>query len=159
MEALTALGINGKLLIAQIVNFLILLFILKRFLYRPIVEMLQNRKKTIAKSLEDAKIIERKLSETDTEAREKLAKAVNEAQRIIDEAKKQAASESQTTLEKAAEQAKKTVDNAKSAAENEGKIAYDKARKNLAELVTLTAEKVVSEKQDPRDIERAIEKL
>ena len=75
------------------------------------------------------------------------------------QAKKQAASESQATLEKAAEQAKKTVDNAKSAAENEGKIAYDKARKNLAELVTLTAEKVVSEKQDPRDIERAIEKL
>jgi len=159
MEGLGALGINWKILLGQIVNFLILLLILRKFLYRPIIDMLERRKKTIAKSLEDASEIEKKLAETDSMSREKLARAADEAQKIIDEAKKQATESSKAELAKTAEQAKKIIENAKSQAESEGKIAYNKARKDLAKLVTVAVEKITSEKQDTQTVERAIKRI
>lgn len=159
MEGLGALGVNWKILLGQIVNFLIVLFVLRKFLYRPIIKMLQERKSKITKSLEDAKTIERKLAETGAQSREKLSAAVNEAQKIIDEAHKQAAKESQAALTKSAEQAKKIIENAKSAAEGESRIALNQAKKDLAELVTVATEKILEEKQDAKEISQAIQKI
>ena len=61
MELLSNLGINGKLLLAQIVNFFILLYILKRFAYKPILKVLDDRKEKIEKGLRDAENAKDKL--------------------------------------------------------------------------------------------------
>ena len=55
MEALESLGIDWKMLVAQVVNFIILLLILRKFLFGPIVKLLDDRRKTIEKGLSDAK--------------------------------------------------------------------------------------------------------
>ena len=44
MDALSSLVINGPFLLAQIVNFFVLLFLLQRFLFKPVVNMLESRK-------------------------------------------------------------------------------------------------------------------
>ena len=54
MEILENFGLNPMLLIAQIVNFLIVLFILKKFLYKPVLEMLKKRQTTIKDGLKQA---------------------------------------------------------------------------------------------------------
>jgi len=87
MEILNQFGINPILLAAQVVNFLILLFILKRFLYKPILKALQQRREKIAESLKNAEEIERKLLQTEEEREKALARASDEAQKIIDEGK------------------------------------------------------------------------
>ena len=71
MDILNQFGVQPILLAAQVVNFLILLFILKKFLYGPILKVLDSRKKTIEQSLKNAEEIERRLLET-TEEKEKV---------------------------------------------------------------------------------------
>ena len=54
-------GVNPILLLAQIVNFLIILYVLKRFMYKPVLNILKNREDEIKKGIEDAQIAEEKL--------------------------------------------------------------------------------------------------
>lgn len=87
MEILNQFGIQPVLLAAQIVNFLIILFVLKRFFYKPLVKMLDDRKKRIEESLQNAGLIEEKLQKTEEKTAEILEKARSQAQEIIQEAK------------------------------------------------------------------------
>ena len=64
-ELLTKLGIDLKLLVAQIVNFLILLLVLYKFAYGPIVAMLEKRQKKIEKGLKEAEEAHKKLEESE----------------------------------------------------------------------------------------------
>src|SRR3989344_2738333 len=97
MDILTNFGIQPQLLLAQIVNFLIILFLLKKFFFGPIVKVLEDRKKRIEQSLQNADQISEKLQKTEEsskkildETRESaktiIAQAKQEAQRITDEA-------------------------------------------------------------------------
>lgn len=74
---------------AQVVNFLILLFILKKFLYKPLLKVLDERKQKIADSLKNAEEIEKKLSETEEEKEKVLAKTASDIQKMMNEAKKE----------------------------------------------------------------------
>lgn len=89
MEILNQFGINPVLLAAQVVNFLILLFILKKFAYGPILKVLDQRKKTIADSLKNAEEIEKQLAFTEEEKDKILAQASKEGQKMVDETKKE----------------------------------------------------------------------
>ena len=89
MEILNQFGINPILLAAQAVNFLILLFILKKFLYKPILKVLEERKKKIEDSLKNAEEIEKKLQLTEEEKEKILAKTSQEAQKLLDGVKKE----------------------------------------------------------------------
>lgn len=159
MEALASLGINWKLLLAQVVNFLILLFILKKLLYGPVVNILTERKKAIAKAQEDASQAEEALKNAESQSREKISEAVNEAQKIIDEARKQASAASRSALEKASIRAKAIIEEAKEAASSENQKALERARRELAGLVTMATEKILSEKVDQKDTERVISRI
>lgn len=89
MEILDQFGVNPLLLAAQVVNFLILLFILKKLLYKPILKVLEERKKRIEDSLKNAEEIERKLLLTEEEKEKILAKTSAQAQKMLDETKKE----------------------------------------------------------------------
>ena len=62
-----ALGINGPFLIAQIVNFVLLLLLLRAFLYKPVLKMLESRKQRIAEGLQAAEVARRE-AEVEQEA-------------------------------------------------------------------------------------------
>ena len=64
MEILKNFGIQPTLLLAQIVNFTIILFVLKKFFYKPITKVLEERKRRIEESLKNADEIEAKLQKT-----------------------------------------------------------------------------------------------
>lgn len=84
-------GVQPILLLAQVVNFFVLLILLKKFLYKPILQVLEKRKETIAQSLKNAQEIEAKLLKTEEDREKKLTQAANEAKETIDEATKAAA--------------------------------------------------------------------
>src|SRR3989344_2266081 len=86
MDFLNDFGVKPVLLAAQAVNFFILLFILKKFLYKPILGMLETRKQKIAESLKNAESIEKKLQAIGEEREEALKKAGKEAEEIIRDA-------------------------------------------------------------------------
>src|SRR3989338_11698691 len=88
MEILNQFGVNPILLLAQVVNFLILLLILKKFLYKPILKVLEERKKKIEESLKNTEEIEKKLQETNEKIDRMMVKTADEIQKMQDEAKK-----------------------------------------------------------------------
>ena len=65
-DILNLFGLEGKLFIAQIINFAILLFILKKFLYEPIAKMMEERKAKIKQGLDDAEKAKKTLLEADS---------------------------------------------------------------------------------------------
>lgn len=76
-------GIDWKLLLAQAVNFLILLFILKRFAYEPILKMLRSRKEGIEKGYEFMREADEKLKGVEQFREEKVKEANQEAVSIV----------------------------------------------------------------------------
>lgn len=74
-----ALGLDIKLLVAQIVNFAILFFVLKKVLYKPLIKAIDDRNKKIADSLINSQKIEEKLVKITQKEEELLAKARDKA--------------------------------------------------------------------------------
>lgn len=89
-ELIENLEIKWQLLLAQAINFFILLFILKKFLYKPMLKFMRERREAIESGLKKSDLAEQKFQEMrEIQARE-LTKTRQEAQKIVDEAKKRA---------------------------------------------------------------------
>ena len=86
MDFLSDFGVQPILLAAQAVNFLVLLFILNKFLYKPVLKTLDQRKQKVAQSLKDAAEIEKKLAQIELDQEKALQAATTEAKKIINEA-------------------------------------------------------------------------
>jgi len=89
-ELLTNLEIKWQLLAAQTVNFFILLFILKKFLYKPMLKFLRERREAIEEGLKKAELAEQKFKEMRELQAKELTKTRQEAQLIMGETKKRA---------------------------------------------------------------------
>ncbi len=89
-ELFENLEVKWQLLLAQAVNFFILLFVLKKFLYKPMLKFLRERREAIEEGLKKSVLAEQQFKEMrELQARE-LRKTRQEAQKIVDEAKKRA---------------------------------------------------------------------
>lgn len=99
------LGIDVRLLLTQIVNFSILVFLLSKFLYKPIMKALKDRQSKIAEGLAWSEKAKREEERLDARKQEILKEARTEARKIIDEAKKQGQVEQVAILEKGKKEA------------------------------------------------------
>lgn len=159
MDILGSLGIDFKALLAQIINFLLLLFILKKFLYGPVVQMLDKRKKTIAEGLENAEKAKAMIEKTEQETQEKINLAVQEADKVINEAKAQAKKEAEKIILSANETSTMMLEKTKKQIELEKEKIIADAKKDLSGLVMSAVEKIVESSPSKDDVERAISKI
>lgn len=123
-----ALGLDIKLLLAQIINFGILYFVLKKVLFKPLTKMINMRNKKIQDALKNSEIIEKKLEELEGKERKLLEKAREkgrvEREGIIEVASK----EKEEIINNARELAKKEIEKGLESIE----IAKNEAIKNLS---------------------------
>lgn len=148
-------GVQPLLLTAQIVNFLILLVLLKKFLYKPLLKVLEERKQKIADSLKNAEEIEKKLLKTEEDREKVLAKASNEAQKIVEEATKSAQQIIADAHTKAASDMEVIFKKGQEAVRQEKEKMQQEIREELADLVTISLEKVTGKilnKKDQKDL-------
>src|SRR3989338_2422096 len=89
-ELISKLGIDWKILIAQLINFGILAYILNRFLYKPIIKLLDDRRLQIEHNKSSALLVEKKLKEADEERKNMIAGARHESEKIIKKAESSA---------------------------------------------------------------------
>lgn len=148
MEALTSLGINGKMLIAQIINFLILLFILNKLLYKPILSIFDQRREKIEKGIKDADAAKTTLEKATDEADKIREKAYKEANEIIAGAQKEASLEAGSISADAHKEAEKLLKNASLEAESLKHTALNEARAELSDVISLSLSKIVNNKLD-----------
>ncbi|MBI3103637.1 F0F1 ATP synthase subunit B [Candidatus Daviesbacteria bacterium] len=142
MEILNQFGINPILLAAQVVNFLILLFILKKFLYGPILKILENRKKTIEQSLKNAEEIELQLQKTKEQSEKIIADTLKEAQKILDQTKEVAAQMIADTNKDAEQILLQAQEDGKKIIELQKVQMMEQLKGNLSGIVELGLEKV-----------------
>ncbi len=158
MEILNQFGINPILLAAQVVNFLILLFILKKFLYKPILRVLEERKEKIEDSLKNAEEIEKKLQATEEQSEKIIAKTLQQAQKILDETRKAAAQ----MLEGAKETSAEIISDANVKASEIVKIRQgileQQIREHLGDLMILAFEKITGKRLTEKDQKEVVEK-
>ncbi len=163
MEVLGKFGINPILLAAQIVNFLIILFVVKKFALKPILTILKNREKTIKEGLEQAEEARKLLQETTDKEREILRKAQLEAKALLEEAKKHRDDVLKNAEMQTKEQTEKMLKEAKEQISLETKAAEKRLAGHISQLAIEILEKSSQElftgKEQTLVVDRALSTL
>lgn len=113
MELLNEFGFDWRLFVAQLINFLVIAYLFKRFLYKPIMSSLKKREDTIDKGLRDAEKATLALEKAESEKDAILQEASKEAERILNEARNAASEARENILEDTRKDADKIIQQAK----------------------------------------------
>ncbi len=151
------LGINLGYLISQIINFVLLLVILRVFLYKPIVNMLDKRRETIRTDLEEAENARSQAEAAKQEYEKQLEEAREERRSILAQAREQADKMREDLLDKARGEAQGLVAKTEEEMQSLRRQALAGAQDEIVELAMAAAGKVVGEALDPKAHRRLIQ--
>jgi len=141
-----ALGINPVLLIAQVISFLVLLFVMKKFLYGYIQKALEDRRNGIKKIFSDKEELEKRLTNLEKEQEVKKKELQILGRKIENEAKKSAEEIKKEIVAKAAAEGERELIRAKERIAQEIINARKELTEETKELAKTIVEKVVSER-------------
>ena len=155
-ELITTFHIDWKLMLAQLVNFVIVFVVLWRFALKPLMKNMSERSATIEKSLKDAEAIDQKLKATEEETRQHISEARAQAMAILNETKKQAEAKRQDMLARAKQEVEGVIRSAKEQIKQEKESMLVEARNELAHLVGLSLHKIMGASVDKKVDEQYI---
>jgi F-type H+-transporting ATPase subunit b len=151
------LGVDGKLLAAQIVNFIILVLILRHFVYKPLMAMLEKRRTDIADSLKKVEEIEQRSQAMQAEHEKQMAKSKEEALAIIDKAKQAAETMRAEMLDVTKAENEKLLVRAQEDIAREKDKMLGEAKQDIGKLVIAASEKILQKELDEKTQERFID--
>lgn len=134
--------IEWPLFIAQLITFLIVAFLLKKFAFGPVQAILEQRSNRISEGEEKLKRIERQLAESEETTAAAIAKANDEAKRLIAEARDSAVALSEAKAQEAVATAQGILSKAEAAAKAERDQIAAELKKEFGRLVTATTAQV-----------------
>ncbi|MFH0854355.1 MAG: F0F1 ATP synthase subunit B [bacterium] len=153
MEGLP-LSFDPKIFLFSLLNFGILFFVLKKFLFMPIYNILEERKKKVKESMEQIKKISEKMEEADMEKNKIISSADKKSQEIIKEAEKTKVE----IIKKGKEDLGKIIESSKESIEKERNDFKKEMHSLLIDLVSSATNKVlagVGKKENQKDIMEA----
>lgn len=142
------LGINGGLLLAQLVNFIVVALIIYFLAWKPIVRILEARRERIAKGLEDAAQAEQRLANAEREAAKLLDQRRAEANKLIEEARGRGEEQAKVVLEEARREAEAIRAKARQDAIEERDAILASVRTQVAQVAVAAAERVIGQSLD-----------
>jgi len=145
-----------KSLIVQAINFMILLFILKRLLYKPFLAKMGERTQAIQKSLDEAQAARAEATRQQEENETRLRAAHAEAAAIRAQAMKEASEEHKRLVEAARAESQRLVESAKAQMDADVRRAREELRREVADLATAVAEKLVRRSLRDEDHRRIV---
>lgn len=156
---LGALGVSGKAFLIQLITFILVFFLLKKFAFKPIGNMLEERRKTIDDGVRLGQKLERQRDKMEQESLRITREARLEADRIIANGQKEA----REVIREAEKVAKRKTDimlaDAEARIEEDVHAAKLKLEKDIVGLVSEATEAIVGEKVDPKKDVEIIEKV
>ncbi|HXH21469.1 MAG TPA: F0F1 ATP synthase subunit B [Dehalococcoidia bacterium] len=154
---ITDLGINLPVLVAQTVNFVALLILLRVFVYKPILNMLDERKRKIAEGLSAAEQSRQREIEAARIAQEQIDASRREGQAIVQQAQQVAQRLQEEARQSAQQQAEALLLRARNEIQLERDNAIAELRREFADLAISAAEKVVGQALDRNAHQRLIQ--
>lgn len=140
---LDALGVNLTEIIFAFVNFLLLVFILFKLLYKPTIAMFEQRRQTIQAALDDAAEAKEMARQQKEDYEKQIANAYNEAQDIINDAKNKAAVQADEIINEAARKAEEMKAQAAIHIEKEKAAALNELKTQIADLASMAAAQIM----------------
>ncbi|RJQ30362.1 ATP synthase F0 subunit B [Candidatus Parcubacteria bacterium] len=145
LEVFAKIGFDWKLALANLVNFFIIFYILKRFAFKPIGEIIKARQGQIDQGLADAENAKNAFLSAEKEKEEIITLSRKEAHEIIEKGRKQA----NELADKAAKEAfaikNEMLADARKTIEAEKKEMFEEVKENAAELITAGVERIIKE--------------
>ncbi|MFA6043144.1 MAG: F0F1 ATP synthase subunit B [Patescibacteria group bacterium] len=142
-ELVKKFGIEPTLLLAQVINFGLVLFVLWKFAYKPVLKIMRERREKIAKSLDDAKAVEQKLAEAEELKKVKLKEARTEAQALMEATSVESERYRQERLKEIEAEMQQHRVQAQAQMQAEKAQAMQEAKAELVNLVMSATQKVV----------------
>ena len=144
----TLLDVNPGLIFWTAITFIILVLILKRVAWKPILTALDNREKQIADSLNKAEQAKKDAQKILEENQASLAKAEEESKKIIDESRGFADNLKEQMLKESKDQQQKIIEDASAEIERKKNAAFEELKNQIAEISVNAAEKIMKENID-----------
>ncbi len=154
-----ALGLDVRILIAQFINFAVLVFVLWKFAYKPVFKILEERREKIRQGLEDSEKSKKRLEEADLEKESIISEAKKQANQLIEEAKDKAGVRYQEIVLKAKQDLKVVIEDEKQKIAAYRQQAFNEVKKDAASLIASALEKILEEKIDENKDKQLIEKM
>lgn len=148
METFNPLAINPGLIVWTIVTFIVLVVVLRKFAWKPLLEALNRREGHVRDSLERAEKAQQEAERLLQENRAQIARAEEETRRILKEGRGLGEKVKSEIVEKANQQARLMVERAKQEIEHDKEMALAQLREEVASLAILAAEKILNETLD-----------
>ena len=152
-----ALGIDLGAFIWYLVNFVILLFVLQRFLYRPILGAMQTRETRIRESIENAEQVKQQVARAQQDYEARINEARQEAARIVAQANERAGVSAQEIIAQAQAEAQRIQLEAREQAQQEREQLLRGLQAQLSNLVIQTASSVVGQELKGNGHDRLIQ--
>ena len=156
---MSELGVNLPVLIAQIVNFFLLLFVLRLVAYKPLMEMLDKRSQRIKEGLEAADQSKEQVAQAEQQVTDQLAQARQQGQALIAQAQEAASRIEEESHTRASREAEALLERARSAIQLERDQAIAELRREFAGITVSAAEKVINQSLDRQAHRRLIDEV
>jgi len=153
------LGINLPTLLAQIINFAILLGLLYLVAYKPIMRMLDERSRKVKESMEQTELIKQQAERAEEEVKKQLEAASKEGMEIITRAMHTGEEVRQKAQQEAKQDTETLIARARVEIQRERDGAIDELRKEFADLTIMAAEKVIEKSLDKQTHRQLIDKV
>jgi F-type H+-transporting ATPase subunit b len=147
-------GWNWQLFLSQVISFCIVAYLLHRFAYKPILAVLEERRRKIEEGQLNAEKIKKELAEAEKRYAEILAKANAEAQKMIDEARESSAHLADRKQQEAIAAAEQIIAKAGEASAIERERTMAELKRQLGRLVVDTTAKVTGKVLTREDQQR-----
>ena len=158
-SGIAALGFNLPGLIAQLINFGVLLLILRLFLYRPVLKLLDERKRRIQEGLERAEQAAEQALASEGEVRRAVEEARAEGQQAVARAQEGAQRLRTELEERARADAEQIVERARDEVRAERDQAIRQLRAEFTDLTIAAAERVIGQSLDQAAHQRLIDEV
>lgn len=162
-ELIHHFGIDWKLLLAQAINFFILLFVLKRYAFGPVMNMLRRRREEVEKGIALKKEAEERVGQIARERDEVVSEARKEALALMTHTEEDAKKKREEMRKAAGKEAENIIHEARQRAEEEkkktGEAMYQNAQALLKESLSLILGKMPADERDERLIREALDEL
>jgi F-type H+-transporting ATPase subunit b len=147
-------GVDWAHFISQVISFVIVAVLLQRFAYRPILQVLEQRRERIAEGLANAERIKQELAKTEAARQDVLNQANAQANRLIEEARAAAARVQEQETQKAIAAAEQIIAKAREAAAQDHARMLTDLKREVGHLVVETTARVTGKVLTPEDQQR-----
>jgi F-type H+-transporting ATPase subunit b len=153
------LGINLSTLLAQIINFVLLLGLLYLVAYKPIMRMFDERSRKVKESMEQTEYIKEKAAQVEEESKKRIEEASKEGQEVVARAVRTGEEARQKAQQEAKQDAEALIVRARMEIQRERDETIDELRKQVADLTILAAGKVIERSLDKEEHRQLIDKV